>query len=113
MVKLETVVEMPDFQRRAKAAMTDAERMALIDYLAANPWAGVQLGGGLHKVRFAREGSGKSGGFRTIHYYKADSGPVFLLTMFAKNEKDSLSAKETEGLIRLGEMLSAETGRRK
>ena len=57
----ETVVEMPDFQRRAKAAMTEAERMALIDYLSANPLAGVLLGGGLRKVRFAREGGGKSG----------------------------------------------------
>ncbi len=35
----ETVVEMPDFMRRAKAAMTEAERMDLIDFLSANPLA--------------------------------------------------------------------------
>lgn len=109
---LVTVVEMPDFQRRAKAAMSDAERTELINYLAANPLAGVLLGGGLRKVRFARAGGGKSGGFRTIHYYKPAVGPVFLLTMFAKNEKASLTIKETENLIQLGEILAAEHGKR-
>ncbi|GLS87979.1 hypothetical protein GCM10010873_29530 [Cypionkella aquatica] len=111
-MKLETVIEMPDFQRRAKAAMTEAERLALIDFLAANPLAGVLLGGGLRKVRFARTGGGKSGGFRTIHYYKPEVGPVFLVTMFAKNEKSNLSAKEMEYLIQLGEILAAECGER-
>ena len=100
-----TVVAMPDFMRRAKTAktaMTDQERMELIDYLSANPDAGVALGGDLYKVRFARAGGGKSGGFRTIHYYNANTGPLFLLTMFAKNEKSSLSKVETDGLIKLG-----------
>jgi hypothetical protein len=47
--------------------MTDDERVALVDYIAANPEAVVSLGGGLRKVRIPREGSGKSGGYRTIH----------------------------------------------
>ncbi|MES2434403.1 MAG: type II toxin-antitoxin system RelE/ParE family toxin [Pseudomonadota bacterium] len=111
-MKLETVIEMPDFQRRAKAVMSEAERTELVNYLAANPLAGVLLGGGLHKVRFARAGGGKSGGFRTIHYYKPAVGPVFLLTMFAKNEKSNLTARETEYLIQLGESLAAEYGKR-
>lgn len=108
----ETVVEMPDFMRRAKAAMSEAERMDLIDFLSANPLAGVQLGGGLRQVRFAREGGGRSGGFRTIHCYKPDIGPVFLLTMFAKNEKTNLTAKETEYLVQSGEAVAAEYGKR-
>ena len=32
-----TVVEMPEFQRRARAIMSDAERMELIDFIARNP----------------------------------------------------------------------------
>ena len=111
-VKLETVVEMPDFLRRAKAAMTEEERESLVSYLAANPLAGVLLGGGLRKVRFARDGGGKSGGFRTIHYYTPDVGPVFLLTMFAKNEKSNLTAKETAYLVSVGETLAATYGKR-
>lgn len=43
--------------------MSDAERSALVDYIAANPEAGVALGGGLRKVRIPREG----GGYRSIY----------------------------------------------
>jgi len=42
--------------------MTETERFALVNSIAANPKAGVWLGGGLRKVRIPREGSGKSGG---------------------------------------------------
>ena len=111
-MRRETVVEMPDFLRRAKVAMTEAERESLINFLSANPMAGVLLGGGLRKVRFARDGGGKSGGFRTIHFYKPEIGPVFLLTMFAKNEKSNLTVRETEYLVKVGEMLATTYGKR-
>lgn len=104
---LVTVVEMPDFQRRAKALLTDAERNAVIDHIAANPEARVSLGGRLRKVRFGRAGNGKSGGLRTIHFYKAEAGPIYLLTLFAKNEKDTLSPSELTMLLQLGETLAA------
>ncbi|MGQ0564178.1 MAG: type II toxin-antitoxin system RelE/ParE family toxin [Gemmobacter sp.] len=107
-----TVVETSAFLRRAKAAMTEDERTALIDMLAANPEVGVSLGRGLWKVRFGREGEGKSGGFRTIHFYRAGAAPVFLLTLFAKNEKANLSPSELAGLMKLGEELAACYGRK-
>jgi len=69
MAGLQTVVELPKFLRRAKAIMSDDERAALVDYVAANPEAGVSLGGGLRKVRVAREGSGKRGGYRIIFVF--------------------------------------------
>ena len=109
---LVTVVELPDFTRRAKAVMTEAERIALIDHLAANPEAGIPLGGGLRKLRFARERSGKSGGLRSIHYYQTGSGPLYLLTVFAKNEKANLSAAELSALYHLGAELDAIHGKK-
>ena len=58
--------------------------------------------------RFARDGGGKSGGYRVIHYFSADDGtPVFLITVFAKNEKANLPKAETEAVKTLGEALSA------
>lgn len=48
---LQTVVELPEFLRRAKAIMSDDERSALVDYVASNPEASVSLGGRLRKVR--------------------------------------------------------------
>ena len=102
-----SVVEMADFTRRSKALMTDAERMELIDVLSAAPDSGVSLGHGLYKVRFARQGEGKSGGYRTVHYYRQDNGPLLLLTMFAKNEKANLSASELALLTRMAELAAA------
>lgn len=109
---LTTVVELDEFLRQAKGVMTDAERAELVTYLAANPEAGVSLGGGLRKLRFARPGAGKSGGYRSIHFYRPAVGPVFLLALFAKNEKANLSAPELAALLKLGDILAAHYGGR-
>jgi hypothetical protein len=112
MTSLQAVVELPEFVRRAKSIMSDDERAALVDTIAANPEAGVSLGGGLRKVRIAREGGGKSGGYRTIHVFGGASVPIFLVTVFAKNEKDNLSRAEEAELIALGKVLLARYGDR-
>jgi hypothetical protein len=110
---LTTVVELPEFVRKAKAAMTEAERKDLIDHLAANPEAGVSLGNGLRKLRFAREGGGKSGGFRSIHFYQAGRDlPVFLLSVFAKNEKANLTRAEETAMAAAAERIVAAYGSR-
>ncbi|MDR9427109.1 MAG: type II toxin-antitoxin system RelE/ParE family toxin [Salibaculum sp.] len=81
--------------------------MALIDYIARNPTAGVSLGGGVRKVRFARAGGGKSGGYRVIHFYAGDDDmPVFLIAVFAKNEKANLTRAEMEAVKSLGKQLA-------
>jgi hypothetical protein len=109
-----TVVETPEFQRRARAIMGDEERMALIDFVARNPGTGVPIGGGVRKFRFARPGAGKSGGYRVVHFFSAEAGtPVFLITVFAKNEKASLTRSETEAVKALGEALAASYGSRR
>lgn len=90
--------------------MSDGERTALVDYIAANPEAGVSLGGGLRKVRLPREGGGKSGGYRTIHVFGGTNMPVFLITVFAKNEKDNLSRAEQAAMVKVGKALLATYG---
>lgn len=103
-----TVVETSEFQRRAHAIMSEAERMELVDFVAHNPNTGVSIGGGIRKFRFARGGSGKSGGYRVIHFFNPDDGtPVFLITVFAKNEKANLTKTEVEAVKALGKVLSA------
>lgn len=94
MSKLQTVVELPEFQRRSKAIMSDGEREAAIVWIAENPEAGTSLGGGLRKVRIPRDGGGKSGGFRTMYVFGGYHMPIFLITVFAKNEKANLSTKK-------------------
>ncbi len=110
MTLLQTVVELDSFLRRAKAIMSDEERMDIVVYLAANPESGVSLGGGLRKVRVPRAGGGKSGGYRTIHVFGGTNMPLFLLTVFAKNEKDNLSRVEQADLIETSKRIVAAYG---
>ncbi len=109
---LQTVVELPEFLRRAKSIMTDDERAVLVNYIAANPEAGVSLGGGLRKVRIPRAGSGKSGGYRTIYVFGGTHMPIFVITVFAKNEKDNLSKAEQAAAVELSKTLIASYGDR-
>ena len=45
----------------------------------------------MRKLRWARDGRGKSGGERVIYYFHSEAMPLYLLTMFAKNERANLS----------------------
>jgi hypothetical protein len=90
-----TVVETSAFVARCDGRLTDSERDGVITMLAHNPEAGrvIQGTGGVRKVRIASSGRGKSGGARVIYYFYNASMPVFLLTVYAKNEQDDLSPK--------------------
>jgi len=46
--------------------------------------------------------TGKSGGVRVVYYVHSDVMPVFLLTLFAKNEKDNLFEVGAEQPCRTG-----------
>lgn len=85
----------------------------MLDVVAANPEAGVPLGGGLRKMRFARAGGGKSSGFRTLYVFGGVELPIFLVTVFAKNEKGNLTKAEQAELIELSKSLLARYGERK
>jgi hypothetical protein len=93
-VDLVTVCETLDFEQRAAKVWTEAERGEFISFIAANPRAGdvIEGAGGARKVRWGRDGKGKRGGVRVITYFYDEATPVFLLTMFAKNEASDLSA---------------------
>ena len=108
----QTVVELPEFIRRAKASLSDEERSEVIDFIAANPEAGVALGGGLRKVRFRRQGSGKRGGYRIVYVFGGTHMPIFFVTIFAKNEKGNLSKAEQAAAVQLSRALLAAYGDR-
>lgn len=113
MIAPQTVVELAIFERQAKAIMSDEERAAIVDYIAANPEAGVPLGGGLRKVRWAREGGGKSGGYRTLFVFGGVHVPLFLVGVFAKNDKSNLTKAEQAHLVQLAKTLLATYGERR
>jgi hypothetical protein len=70
--------------------------------------------GGVRKVRFAGEGRGKSGAYRVIYYYHSEDIPLFVLALFAKNEKANLTKAERNELKALmPQIVEAYTARKK
>lgn len=98
---MQTVIETELFLRDAKSVgLSNEERDAIVNFVATNPDAGNEIRGtgGARKLRFAGKGKGKSGGYRVIIFYSGDDIPVFLLNIFAKNEKIDLSQAERNEL---------------
>ena len=50
----------------------------------------VKDSGGIRKVRWKRQGTGKSGGVRVIYFVKNEAEEVVLLTLYAKSETDNI-----------------------
>jgi len=102
-----TVAEVPEYIRRAEKLLTATERRDVVDYLAAHPKAGdlMEGTGGVRKLRWGRGGQGRSGGVRVIYYFHSESMPLYLLTLFAKNERANLSKAERNDLAGLVDVL--------
>jgi len=97
---MQTVVETRHYMARAEKILSDAERHEFINVIASQPLSGVLLvgTGGIRKMRFARGARGKSAGVRVIYFVHDLEHPIFLLEIFAKNEKANLSSAERNAL---------------
>ncbi|WP_029890925.1 type II toxin-antitoxin system RelE/ParE family toxin [Polycyclovorans algicola] len=109
---MHTIAEMPEFRRNAAGLLSASEIQALISHLAEHPCAGALMTGtgGIRKLRWAREGMGKSGGVRVIYYYHDKRIPLYLLSIFGKNQKVNLSKAEAIELSKLVKILVQTTG---
>lgn len=98
-----SIVELPEFIKSADRYLSEEQKNDLFYFLASNPKAGnlIQGTGGIRKLRWTSKGKGKSGGSRIIYFYYNDHMPLFLLTIFSKNEKINLSKAERNQLKKL------------
>lgn len=105
-----TVIETAHFEKEARRLLTEEEYTRLVLDLAENPEAGslIRGTGGIRKLRFAIKGKGKSGGVRVIHFCLTHAGEVYLLDIYAKGEKEDLSATEEKELGALVRVLKQE-----
>ena len=80
--------------------MTDEEVNFIRLYIAQNPNAGNVIAGtgGARKARIPIRGRGKSGGFRIVTFYSGIEYPVFLLDVYSKSEKDTLTQAEKNSI---------------
>lgn len=83
--------------------LSDDDYRALQNHLIAKPDSGVIIrgSGGVRKVRWRLCGKGKSGGVRVIYYWAAAVEQVFMLTLYAKSEKDDLGSADLRAIVRL------------
>ena len=110
----QTVAETNTYTARAAKLMTAAERDEALIMIASDPLCGdlIKETGGIRKVRFGIAGRGKRGGVRIIYFFHNETMPIFLLTVFAKNEQSDLAASERKALAKLTAVLVDTYGRR-
>ena len=109
---LTTVAETPEYLRCAARLLPAAQRGTIVEFLAAQPRAGdlVQGTGGVRKLRWGRGGRGKSGGVRIVYYHHSEAMPLYLLTVYGKNEQANLSKAERNELAKLVAILKSTAG---
>jgi hypothetical protein len=76
----------------AKEGITDGELLEIVNRLEAGQ-ADTDLGCGVYKVRVARSGAGKSGGYRVIVFFRSGER-TFYVYGFAKSVRANVSEKE-------------------
>jgi hypothetical protein len=110
---VQTVVEMPGYLKVAEAIFSEAERERIVSTVAADPQCGelIQGTGGFRKVRVARGGMGKRGGARVVYILRSEAFPIFLVTAYAKNEKENLTKNERNALAKRADEIGAKYGK--
>lgn len=95
------------FERQAKRLLKkysslQIELFDLVHDLKENPQMGTPIGRNCYKIRLSisSKGRGKSGGARLITSLVVSDDTVYLLSIYDKSEKESLSNKELSELLR-------------
>lgn len=95
-----SVYKTKEFSKFARKADLGSEALLEAARAVASGQWDADLGGGVFKQRIARQGGGKSGGFRTIILFKV-GGHSFFIHGFAKNEKANVTPRELKALKKL------------
>jgi len=97
----------PLFKQNAKRlarkyASLKSELGELFKILEETPFLGIPLGNNVFKIRLAitSKGKGKSGGARVITHVLVDKETVYLLSIYDKGEKDTISDKEIQDILK-------------
>jgi len=88
------------FSRRAKRLLPEVEIARLEQSIAERPDAHPVVAGtgGIRKARWARPGMGKRGGARVVYYFQTRADIVYMLDIYAKNEKSDLTPADKREL---------------
>jgi hypothetical protein len=90
------VIETRTFSQQATRVWQIDDYETFIPHIARFPLAGdvIPGTGGVRKIRWRAQGSGKRGGVRIIYFNRSQIQETWLLTLYAKNERETIPAHE-------------------
>ena len=91
------VFKLKDFGRTARRLGIDDRSLSVVVKEVSSGKIDAALGAGLIKQRVAREGGGKSGGYRVVVAVRLEERMIFL-EVFAKNEEANISPLDLQAL---------------
>jgi mRNA-degrading endonuclease RelE of RelBE toxin-antitoxin system len=101
------VLTIPPFEKQLKRLARKypslkAEFASLVDQLEIAPDQGTTLGNNCYKIRLsiASKQKGKSGGARVITNFAIADSTVYLLSIYDKGERETLSDSELKELLK-------------
>ena len=103
----QTIVELHAFVKASSVIWSEKEKAAFIFFIGCCPLAGVVIPGcnGLRKVRWSIGESGKRGGARVVYYFYDENHPIFLMSIYSKNERIDLTNEQKIILSKLIEII--------
>ena len=100
------IIAVPTFRKELKQLVKKYHSLKtdlalLFESLEENPIQGTYLGKNCYKIRLAisSKGKGKSGGARIITNFVIADETVYLISIYDKSSKESLSDKELDELL--------------
>ena len=93
----------------SKEGITDGELREAVNQLEAGQ-ADADLGGGVYKIRLARPGEGKSGGYRVIVFFRSEN-KTFYQYAYPKSSRSNIDQKELRSYKRLAKLRFAMSDR--
>jgi hypothetical protein len=108
------IVATTTYERAVRKLLSTAEREAMERAIAADPLAAPVIPGtgGIRKVRWAGSGRGKRGGVRTVYFFHGgEAATVYLLTVYAKAEREDLMPADLKAWARLVDAIKRERRR--
>ena len=90
------IAETSVFTKEITKLLTDDEYMKLQHFLAEHPKSGdvIRGSGGLRKLRWNTNNSGKSGGIRNIYYHYEEKSLILMIFVYEKNKIEDLTPKQ-------------------
>jgi mRNA-degrading endonuclease RelE of RelBE toxin-antitoxin system len=102
-----SVLSIPPFDRQLKRLAKKypsltRDYLNLLESIEQNPKQGTELGKGCYKIRMAisSKTKGKSGGARVITHLVVEGRTVYLLAIYDKSEKETISDAHLKDMLK-------------